>query len=178
MKAASTAARALLTSALVIALAGCQHATRATAHVAHAADITRCDALPSDLVEPLAAVARTECAFARTMADRDFAAFGKFLAADTVFFGEQGALLGKAAVLENWHAFYSAPQAPFSWRPAHVLWDGDALAWSTGPVFDPAGHCVARFNSIWRRQADGHWRIAFDKGEAKCDPAWLKSTAP
>jgi hypothetical protein len=37
-----------------------------------------------------------------------------------------------------------------------------------GPVFDPAGKCIGRFNSIWRQEAPGVWKIVFDKGQA-CD---------
>ena len=39
------------------------------------------------------------------------------------------------------------------------------LALSTGPVRNPAGQPIARFNSIWRQEAPGVWRIVFDKGQ-------------
>jgi ketosteroid isomerase-like protein len=28
----------------------------------------------------------------------------------------------------------------------------------------PAGEEVGRFNSTWRKDADGQWRVVFDKG--------------
>jgi hypothetical protein len=31
-------------------------------------------------------------------------------------------------------------------------------------VFDPNGKKVGSFNSIWRREQDGRWKIIFDKG--------------
>ena len=40
------------------------------------------------------------------------------------------------------------------------------LAHSSGPVFNPKGERVATFNSIWRRESDGRWKVVFDKG---CD---------
>ncbi len=45
-----------------------------------------------------------------------------------------------------------------------MLGDG-TLALSTGPVRDAAGRTIARFNSIWRLEAPGVWRIVFDKGQ-------------
>ena len=38
------------------------------------------------------------------------------------------------------------------------------LAISNGPVFNPDGERVGSFSSIWRREADGSWKIIFDKG--------------
>ena len=106
-----------------------------------------------------------ERAFARTKAERDFAAFGRDVAADCVFFSGNTALRGRAAVLAAWKPFFDGAQAPFSWEPdqVEVLVSGD-LALSTGLVKDPAGVVSARFNSIWQRQADGRWLVIFDKG--------------
>jgi|SRR5688572_6501231 len=105
-----------------------------------------------------------ERAFARSMAERDFAAFGRYVAEDCVFFG-QTALHGREAVLAAWKPFFDGAQAPFSWEPdqVEVLASGD-LALSTGLVKNPAGAVTARFNSIWQRQADGRWLVIFDKG--------------
>jgi len=114
---------------------------------------------------PEAEVAAAERAFAQTMADRDFAAFQSFLAADAVFFDGPAPLRGKAAVAAAWQRFYDGPQAPFSWSPDQVVvLESGALALSTGPVHDAAGSLVGRFNSIWRREPSGDWRVVFDKG--------------
>lgn len=111
-----------------------------------------------------AEVFAAERAFARSMAERDFAAFGRYVAEDCVFFG-QSALHGREAVLAAWKPFFDGSQAPFSWEPdqVEVLSSGD-LALSTGLVKNPAGTVTARFNSIWQRQADGRWQVIFDKG--------------
>jgi uncharacterized protein (TIGR02246 family) len=113
-------------------------------------------------------VRQTETAFARTMADRDHAAFVSFLADETVWFGKS-VLRGKEAVARAWKPFYEGKQAPFSWRPETVeVLDSGTLALSTGPVFDPSGKLTNTFTSIWRRDADGKWRIIFDKGCPVC----------
>jgi ketosteroid isomerase-like protein len=111
-------------------------------------------------------VADTERAFARSMAERDHAAFTALLSEQAVFFSGREALRGKAAVAAGWKAYFDGPTAPFSWQPdaVEVLADG-TLALSTGPVLDPAGKVIARFNSIWRLEAPGSWRIVFDKGQ-------------
>ena len=110
-------------------------------------------------------VLAAERAFARTMAERDFAAFGRYIAADCVFFSGNTPLRGRDAVLAAWKPFFDGAQAPFSWEPdqVEVLASGD-LALSTGLVKTPAGPVTARFTSIWQRQADGRWLVIFDKG--------------
>jgi ketosteroid isomerase-like protein len=115
-------------------------------------------------------VRRTEVAFAKTMADRDHAAFASFLADDTVFFGGQGVQRGKASVAQAWKRFYEGKDAPFSWTPEVVeVLDGGDLGFSSGPVLDPGGRRVGTFSSVWRREKDGKWRIIFDKGCPPCD---------
>lgn len=106
-----------------------------------------------------------EVAFARTMAERDLQKFGELVSEEAIFFAGTTPLIGKANVIEGWTAFFKEPVAPFSWEPdqVEVLASG-TLAISTGPVRDPAGKIVARFNSIWRLEAGGVWRVIFDKG--------------
>jgi ketosteroid isomerase-like protein len=111
-------------------------------------------------------VTDTEIAFARAMAERNHAAFVTFLADDAVFLnGGRGELRGRAVVAEYWKRYYSAPQAPFSWKPDRVaVLDAGTLAYSTGPVADADGKVFARFYSTWRREGTGVWRIVFDDG--------------
>lgn len=114
-------------------------------------------------------VAATERAFAQTMAQRDHAAFTRFLADEAIFFGDSGPLRGKAAVAEGWAPFFKGATAPFSWEPKRVeVLESGSLALSTGPVRTPDGKVVGVFNSIWRREAPGTWRVVFDKGGEVC----------
>ncbi len=117
------------------------------------------------------AVRSTELAFARAMADRDFDAFVSHVSADAVFIDDDAAHHGVAEVSAAWKSLFRNPKPPFSWAPddVEVLASGD-LAPSTGPV-SVNGRVVGRFNSIWRLEADGTWRIVFDKGERVCPDA-------
>ena len=109
-------------------------------------------------------VRRAEAAFAKTMADRDHAAFTSFLAEDAIFLGRT-AWRGKAAVAEAWKGFFSTRKAPFAWQPERVeVNDAGTMALSTGPVFDPDGTQTGNFSSVWRREADGKWKVVFDSG--------------
>ncbi|HEX3139511.1 MAG TPA: nuclear transport factor 2 family protein [Rhizobacter sp.] len=130
-----------------------------------AALLTACASQPPDRSALERQVIEAETAFAKTMADRDHAAFTAFLATDTVFFSGPTPLRGKAAVAAGWKRFYDTPQAPFSWKPekAEVL-DNGTLAMTTGPVFDENGKPVASFTSVWRQESPGVWKIVFDKG--------------
>jgi ketosteroid isomerase-like protein len=112
----------------------------------------------------------TEEAFARTMADRNHRAFVSFLAEETVFFGQRGEIRGKEAVAAAWKPFYEGPNAPFSWQPesATVL-DSGTLGLTSGPVLAPDGRRVGTFNSVWRRESDGSWKVVFDRGCPACE---------
>jgi ketosteroid isomerase-like protein len=115
-------------------------------------------------------VRRAEIAFAKTMADRDHAAFTSFLAEEAVFVGTNRVLRGAKEVAAGWKSLYEGPQAPFSWAPDQVqVLDSGSLALSSGPVRDPSGKRIGTFNSIWRRESGGTWKIVFDHGCPPCD---------
>ena len=120
--------------------------------------------------DPRGQVFAAESTFAATMAARDLKAFRSFVAPDAIFFGGRGVLRGNAAVVEGWKKFFEDPKAPFSWRPEVVeVLDSGKLAHSSGPVMDPDGKLIGMFNSVWRLESDGHWRVVFDKGCSVCD---------
>jgi ketosteroid isomerase-like protein len=122
------------------------------------------------LAEAQEAVRRTEIAFARTMADRDHAGFVSFLAEDTIFMGPTKTSRGRQQVADEWKPFYQGAQAPFSWEPEQVeVIDSGTLAFSAGPVKDPQGRRVGTFNSVWRLEPDGRWRIVLDRGCPRCE---------
>ena len=149
--------RAILLGIVVLVASGCQ------------APPPRPEPAP-DLAALRAEVVATERAFARTMADRDFAAFSSFIAEDAVFFSGPKTLRGKAEVVAAWKKLYEKKDPPFSWAPEHVeVQDSGLLALSTGPVRDPAGKLAGTFTSVWRQVAPGTWRIIFDKGDDACD---------
>lgn len=106
-----------------------------------------------------------ERAFAKSMADRDPSAFASHVSDEAIFFDGNRVLRGKKSVVAAWSRFFTSQAAPFSWEPdrVEVLRSG-TLALSTGPVRAPDGKVVGRFNSIWRREGHGVWRVVFDKG--------------
>jgi ketosteroid isomerase-like protein len=110
-----------------------------------------------------------ESSFAASMARRDLEAFAAFLSPEAIFFADTTVLRGKAAVVEGWRRFFVGPDAPFSWKPEviEVLSSG-TLALSSGPVHGQSGQEIGTFNSIWRREPDGTWRVVFDKGGPVC----------
>lgn len=117
-------------------------------------------------------VADAERAFAKTMADRDYNAFTKFIAEDAIFFAGKRPIHGADEVKKAWKPFYAEAAAPFSWTPETVvvLASGN-LALSTGPVKDSDGKVTATFTSIWRLDTDGSWKVVFDKGNNACNCA-------
>lgn len=120
--------------------------------------------------DPASEVRAAERAFAKTMADRDLAAFTSHIAVEGIFFGPNGALRGRDAVVEAWERFFEAKDAPFSWEPETVeVLDSGTLALTSGPVRDPQGKLVGTFTSIWRLESDGRWRVVFDKGCDVCE---------
>ena len=120
--------------------------------------------------DPRSQVFAAESTFAATMAARDLKAFGSYVAPDAVFFGRRGVMRGSAAVVEGWKKFFEGPKAPFSWKPEVVeVLDSGKLAHSSGPVKDPDGKLIGMFNSVWRLEPDGRWRVVFDKGCSVCD---------
>ena len=79
---------------------------------------------------------------------------------------------GPAAVADAWSSFFADDGPRIKWRPriVEVLEDG-TLALSRGPykmtVTDEAGTVSeywGTFNSIWRLQEDGSWKVVFDAG--------------
>ena len=124
-----------------------------------------------DLRSRAAEVRAAETAFARTMSDRDFAAFATHVADDAVFLGIGQILRGKEAVLAHWKGYFDAPVAPFSWRPEIVeVAAGGELGYSEGPVTNADGKVTVRFASTWRRDpASGRWLVVFDNGYALCN---------
>jgi ketosteroid isomerase-like protein len=125
-----------------------------------------CSPTSIDHVEGSAAeVEAREIAFAKTMADRDLDAFLTFISPEAVFFNGNEPLRGHDAIAQAWAPFFEGPVAPFTWHPDVVeMLESGRLALSSGPVLRASGEEAGRFNSIWRKDADGEWRVVFDKG--------------
>lgn len=140
---------------------------RVTPSFVIAALLTAPGPLAGQVAADLAAEVRaSETAFAQTMADRDLEAFVSYIADEAVFFTGK-VMRGADEITAGWRPFFEGESAPFSWRPESVqVLESGTLALSSGPVFDPDGNRIGTFNSVWRLEADGRWRVVFDKG---CD---------
>ena len=112
-------------------------------------------------------VRERESAFAQTMADRNLTAFADFVSEEALFFSGDELLRGREAIVAGWARFFEGEEAPFRWWPEQVeVLESGGLAHSSGPVVGPSGEQLGQFNSIWRLEEDGQWRVVFDKG---CD---------
>lgn len=123
---------------------------------------------PAEIDKRVAEARAAETAFAAAFAARDLSGFRALLAPDTIWMGKE-ALHGPDAVMKAWNGYLTAAKPPFSWAPdlVLVLPSGD-LARTSGPVLDPDGKLIARFQSIWRRKPAGGWEIVFDFGTEVC----------
>lgn len=136
----------------LLLLAGCASTPRAVSQLAARSEVLE-----------------AEAAFAATLAARDPAAFAAHLSDEAVFFSGAQVLEGREAVVAGWARYFEGPEAPFSWAPGDMtVLPSGRLAHSSGPVFDPAGRRIAEFNSVWRLEGDGRWRVVFDKGCRVC----------
>ena len=127
-------------------------------------------ARPATNAELQEQVKQAEIAFARSMADRNHKAFTAFLAADAVFMAGSRALRGAEAVATGWKRLFEGEAAPFSWAPETVVvLDSGMLALSTGPIRDPSGKRIGVYNSIWRREETGQWKVVLDNGCPACN---------
>jgi ketosteroid isomerase-like protein len=117
-------------------------------------------------------VADAERAFADAMAKRDLAAFSARISPEAVFFGGPDGITparGRAAIVDGWKRFFEGPTPPFSWGPDTTeVVDSGTLAMTSGLVRNSKGDVTGRFSSVWRLEADGQWRVVFDKGCQVC----------
>ncbi len=119
-----------------------------------------------------------EIGFSQSVENQDIDAFRSFIDADARFVGS-GVLRGVDQIAEGWSVFFKPEFPTIKWRPqiVEVLDDGK-LALSRGLYISTAANADGEtveswgtFNSIWRLNDDGVWRVVFDAGSpAGADP--------
>ena len=118
-----------------------------------------------------------EIGFSRAAEANDAERFASFIDDDARFVGNS-VLRGPTAITEAWSVFFQDDGPSIRWRPqfVEVLEDGK-LALTRGPfrvvAKDEDGNDVERwgtFNSIWRLQNDGTWKVVFDAGSPASAP--------
>ncbi|MCP4299750.1 MAG: DUF4440 domain-containing protein [Gammaproteobacteria bacterium] len=118
-----------------------------------------------------------EIAFSQSVENKDIDSFRSFIDIDARFVGSS-VDRGPDEISAAWRVFFSDDGPVIKWRPqiVEVLEEG-ALALTRGPyrmiTKDPDGNAVEHwgtFNSIWRKNADGEWRVVFDAGNTSATP--------
>lgn len=131
---------------------------------------------PFDRAARTEEVRRVELAFAASVMENKPEVFAGYLDEEAAFVGGAGVKRGRAAIVEAWKGFFAEGRPYFEWHPEVVELAADGtLGLTRGPwtirARDKDGKEVEQtgtFNSVWRRQADGSWRIVFDAGCAPC----------
>jgi len=112
-----------------------------------------------------------EIGFSKSVETLDAERFSSFIDADARFVGNS-VLHGPVTITEAWGVFLTDGGPTIKWRPrfVEVLQDG-TLALTRGPyqmiTRDDQGvetEHWGTFNSVWRLNDDGQWRIVFDVG--------------
>jgi len=118
-----------------------------------------------------------EIGFSQSIESRDMEAFRSFLDEDARFVGGS-VRRGPDDITAAWSVYAAEDGPSLKWRPqiVEVLDDGK-LALSRGPYKFTAknedGEEVdnwGTFNSIWRLQDDGNWKVVFDAGSPAAQP--------
>ena len=118
-----------------------------------------------------------EIGFSNSVEAKDLALFRSFVDEDARFVGNT-VRHGPEEVGEGWASFMTEDGPRIKWRPqiVEVLEDGK-LALSRGPYKYTAANeegvdvdYWGTFNSIWRLNDDGEWRVVFDAGSPAAQP--------
>ncbi len=112
-----------------------------------------------------------EISFSQAAEMQDAALFNSFIDADARFVGN-AVTRGPSAITAAWSVFFADDGPTMKWRPqfVEVLEDG-TLALTRGPyrmiTTDDQGNTTEHwgtFNSVWRLQENGVWKVVFDVG--------------
>jgi len=133
--------------------------------------ITACVLSASTALADLADDVRCrEIGFSQSVENQDIDAFRSFIDADARFVGPS-IRHGVDQVAEAWSVFFTENGPTIKWRPQIVeVLENGTLALSRGPYRSMSvedGNNVERwgtFNSVWRLNEDGRWRVVFDAG--------------
>jgi ketosteroid isomerase-like protein len=139
--------------------------------IALALTLASCASVSESSYEPSAlTLAEAETGFAKSMADRDFEAFGSYIDEQAVFINGGKPLRGKQEILDHWQAFFVEVEAPFVWKPVIAeVSAANGLGYTEGPVQLANGSTIATFYSTWQLKSDGKWKVVFDNGYDTCE---------
>lgn len=131
-------------------------------------------AAPPSLTVEECAVWQRELNFAQTVAVHDAAAFAQHVGENAAFGASTPQpTRGRVAIVERWTGLIEGKRVALRWYPTRVTMAPGVpdTAWSSGPslleVLDPKAkdrYLLGAFHSVWRKDADGVWRVLFDDG--------------
>jgi ketosteroid isomerase-like protein len=125
-----------------------------------------------DLEAEKAAVRQADTDFSTASEKRDFESFLTFISDSASFYSQGGQInRGRKAVGDDWKPLFDPAGPSLTWRPtdADVSASGD-LGYTRGVwkvvVDGPQGHRegTGKYVTIWRKEADGKWRVVVDIG--------------
>lgn len=127
-----------------------------------------CGVAAADLAED---VRCREISFSQSVEQKDMAAFRSHLDADARFVSS-GILRGVEQIAAGWSVFFTTGLPAIKWRPQVVeVLDNGKLALSRGLYISTSKNAEGdkvinwgTFNSVWRLNDDGQWRVVFDAG--------------
>jgi ketosteroid isomerase-like protein len=129
------------------------------------------------VADPKSDVRCQEIAFSQSVENKNIESFRSFLDDDARFVGSS-VDRGPDEISTAWEVFFSDDGPAIIWRPqfVEVLEEG-TLALTRGPYRmtskDPDGNSVeswGTFNSVWRKNSQGQWRVIFDAGNTAATP--------
>ena len=134
-----------------------------------------CGGAPADV----AALLKADQDFNDDTVARGLKGFLSFLADDVATLRpDRPVLTGKKALAEAWTPLLTNPALAIRWRPlTSSISAGGDLGYTVGSYeiarSDEQGQRVVstgKYVTIWRRQADGSWKVAFDSGVPDSPP--------
>ena len=125
------------------------------------------------------AILKADRDFNQAVADRDLNRFLSFVAEAATFNGGTPTEVhGRDAIAKDWAPFFEADGPRLTWIPTHaeVLGAGD-LGYSVGSSeyrqAAAGGQAPVRrgqYLTVWRKQADGSWKVVYDTGSNFLSP--------
>ena len=121
------------------------------------------------------AIMKADVDFNQAVADRDLKRFLSFVGEPTTFNGGMAdEIHSRDAIAKDWAPYFEANGPRLTWKPTkgEVLGHGDlgytVGTWERRAAGAGGQTAVTRGNylTVWRKQADGVWRVSFDTGSS------------
>jgi ketosteroid isomerase-like protein len=126
------------------------------------------------------ALKNADLAFAEATAGRRLSGFSSFLAEDVLSIRPNLPVIrGRPELAQRWAALLNDPAMSITWQPLEaVVSDGGEMGFTVGTyqITRTEGHSRSsagggKYITIWKRQPDGSWKVAFDSGVQDTLPA-------